>query len=282
MVYKKYGEVFKELRKQHRRTLKDFEKVGISNATLSQFENGKSMLAFDKLEAALHEMHVTMAAYILMINNGESEYFLSEFIEIDKASITRDTDKLKNIYRSNSLYGAEEDCAISVAARAGYEELSPSDKETIEKYFTSCILWSRYELYLLINTAEQIDSLLLIELIDKFFSNKYYYLRERQEFKHLVARILVKGILYLIRNNRASEAQRMMKQLEQLPTEFELTERVAYMFVEGCFMMKFLSFENGSKVIRRCFRILTDINGVAFKKMMKFEYERVLQTIKEV
>lgn len=280
MVYKKYGEVFRKLRKQHQRTLKDFEKVGLSNATLSQFENGKSMLSFDKLKIALHEMHVTMTAYILMLNNGESEYFITQFIKIDEASINNDIETLKKIYAINSFYGTDEGYAVSIAARAGYEKLPQEDIEIIEKYFSSCFLWSRYELYLLINTAEQINKALFIELMNKFFSDNYYYLQERQEYKHLVARILVKGTLFLIRDDMPDEACKMMSQLKQLPTDFELTERIAYMFLEGCFILKFLSFENGRKIIRRSFRILTDIGGAAFKKMMKSEYDRVLQTIK--
>ncbi|MDG6189322.1 helix-turn-helix domain-containing protein [Lactococcus formosensis] len=89
MSYIKYGESFRALRKQHKKTLGYFESIGISKSTLSQFENGKTLLSFDKLDMALQKMNVTMTSYILMINNSESEYFIMQFREIERGYMTR-------------------------------------------------------------------------------------------------------------------------------------------------------------------------------------------------
>lgn len=203
MVYAKYGNTFKKLRLQHSKTLRDFEEVGISKGTLSQFENGKTLLSFDKLDMALQSMHVTMMAYVLMINNGVSDYYLIQFMEIDKAYISKDKNRLIEIEKQNTEINPEEGCAVAIAARAGYTKITKEQKEKIEKYFKECYMWSRYELYLLINTAEQIDNVLLVNIINSFFEEeKNYYLRERQEFKHLVTRILANVILKLIREKK--------------------------------------------------------------------------------
>lgn len=279
MVYRKYGDVFKRLRLQHQRTLGDFESVGLSKSSLSQFENGKSLISLDKLDIALQEMHVTMNAYFLMINDGASEYFISQFVEIDKASVTKDIEHLKKIYKVNAEYGTEEGYAVSLAARAGYERLPLEDLKVVEEYFRGCVLWSRYELYLLINTAEQININLLIKLVENFFTKEYYYLVQRQEFKHLIARIVVKLTLILIRMNKMEASQKFINYMKKLPTDFELTERLVLMFLEGAYSYKFESQEMGHKIIKRCLRILTDINAVAFRKMMVLEYERLVNEI---
>lgn len=98
MVYSKYGECFKKLRKQHNITLRAFEGIGISMATLSKFENGKTMLSLDKLDQALELMNVTMSAYSLMINNGQSNYFITQFIEIDRGYTFQNRRCLEKIY----------------------------------------------------------------------------------------------------------------------------------------------------------------------------------------
>lgn len=67
MIYRKYRECFKKLRKQHGKALSSFEEIGISKGTLSNFENGKTMISLDKLNQALEMLNVTMATYCLII-----------------------------------------------------------------------------------------------------------------------------------------------------------------------------------------------------------------------
>lgn len=279
MVYAKYGDTFKKLRTQHNKTLRDFEEVGVSKGALSQFENGKTLLSFDKLDMALQSMHVTMLAYILMINNGVSDYYLTQFMEIDKAFISKDKNRLIEIEKQNTEVNPEEGCAVAIAARAGYTEITKEQKEKVETYFKGCYMWSRYELYLLINTAEQIDNELLVAIIKSFFEEqKNYYLRERQEFKHLITRILANAILKLIRGNNSDVSQELMRYLHLLPTEFELTERIVYVFLEGAWIYKFQSEKLGTKIIQRCLRILSDIYAIEFRMMMQEEYRRLIES----
>lgn len=62
------GEIFYDLRTQRNFRLTDFEKVGLSKSSLSDFESGKSILRFDKLDAALELTHIEVS---------EFEYFLT-------------------------------------------------------------------------------------------------------------------------------------------------------------------------------------------------------------
>ena len=61
------GEIFYDLRTQRNFRLTDFEKVGLSKSSLSDFESGKSILRFDKLDAALELMHIFLTITILII-----------------------------------------------------------------------------------------------------------------------------------------------------------------------------------------------------------------------
>ncbi|WP_416037890.1 helix-turn-helix domain-containing protein [Lactococcus formosensis] len=194
MSYSKYGESFRTLRKRHKKTLEYFESLGISKGTLSQFENGKTLLSFDKLDMALQKMNVTMTSYILMINNTESEYFIIQFKEIENAFVTRDKEKLKQIYHDNVYYEIEEDYFIALAAKACYEELTLEEKTQLETFFNNCEMWSRYELNLLINTMPQLDQTLVFSIINKLSQkNMIIYVLE-ENIGRFFLRFLQRGL----------------------------------------------------------------------------------------
>ena len=276
MSYSKYGESFRTLRKQHKKTLEYFESLGISKGTLSQFENGKTLLSFDKLDMALQKMNVTMTSYILMINNTESEYFIIQFKEIENAFVTRNKEKLKQIYHDNVYYEIEEDYFIALAAKACYEELTDEEKTQLEIFFNNCEMWSRYELNLLINTMPQLDQTLVFSIISQLRQKKYDYLRIRREYRPLFARVLAKGALQLIAPGEQNEAKGLIKYLKELPSTLEVTEKVMGMYLEGCFIYKFEDTQMGNKIVRRSLRILLDIEATDLKNMLEFYYKKMI------
>ena len=71
MIYSKYGQIFRDLRLQKKMSISELNTLsGVSKATISQFENGKSLMSFDKLEALLEYMNLTILDYSLLVNNG--------------------------------------------------------------------------------------------------------------------------------------------------------------------------------------------------------------------
>ncbi|WP_313310190.1 helix-turn-helix domain-containing protein, partial [Lactococcus taiwanensis] len=60
----KYGDVFKNLRLQKNISLSRLSKLSsVSKATISQFENGNSMVSYEKLERMLEVLHLTLLDY---------------------------------------------------------------------------------------------------------------------------------------------------------------------------------------------------------------------------
>lgn len=109
MVYYKYGHAFRDLRLQHNLPMSAFEELGITKATISNFENGKNMIAFDKLDMALQEMHVTLLDYSLVLNNGELDYFIVVFQDIENSYYQNNVRKLKYIYEEIMEQARQED-----------------------------------------------------------------------------------------------------------------------------------------------------------------------------
>ena len=102
------GEIFYDLRTQRNFRLTDFEKVGLSKSSLSDFESGKSILRFDKLDAALELMHIEVSEFEYFFNNYHSDYFVEICDEIEDANYMQDTVKLKAINSEAGKYDNEQ------------------------------------------------------------------------------------------------------------------------------------------------------------------------------
>jgi Rgg/GadR/MutR family transcriptional activator len=73
IIDKRYGQVFKKLRKEKGLSLTDFVSCGISKQSLSNFEQGKSHLSLDKLVLLLKLMDVSFIDYIVLVH-GKKVY----------------------------------------------------------------------------------------------------------------------------------------------------------------------------------------------------------------
>lgn len=255
MIYKKYGEVFRKLRLQHHLLLSDFERVGLSKSTLSYFENGKSMISLDKLDLALQEMHTTFRSYMLMISNNR--------------------EKLQTIYRKNIKYDMEENQVIALSAKACYTKLSPDEIKYIENKLKSYQVWHSYEMYILVNTLEEINPDLLYHLMERILSQNSQYLKEITEFRNLLIRLVIRTILSLIRREEKEFSERLVKELDKLMLVFDTYIRISSIFVKGCWIYKFEDKNMGMKLVSRTLKILSEIDALELREIFKHNFEQI-------
>lgn len=170
MIYSKYGKIFRNLRLQKNMSLSELNTLsGVSKATISQFENGKSLVSFDKLEALLESMNLTILDYSLLVNNGLPEYFITQFQNIEDAYYNQDEAELQHLYEKNLEYENESTYMIALSAKATYTQLSEKEIQEVESLLSVGPLWGLYELYILIHTLEQLNLNLVWNIIETFF-----------------------------------------------------------------------------------------------------------------
>lgn len=275
MIYKKYGQVFKILRLQHRLSLRDFERIGLSKSTLSSFENGKTLISFDKLDLALQEMHTTFRSYMLMLNNDEEDYWLNQFKNIEKAYFSNDFSSLKQIYSENITYDLEENQVIALSAKACYSKLSPTEVSYIEDKLKSYHVWHSYEMYILVNTLEEIDPKLLYNIIEKMLSQNKLYLKEITEFRNLLIRLVIRTTLSMIRQGYKEYSEQLLKELDDLTIVFDTYIRISSLFVKGCWIYQFDNKVAGRKLISRSLKILSEINALELREVFQKNFEYI-------
>lgn len=273
MIYKKYGEVFKTIRQQHGFALSYFESVGISKGMLSRFENGKSMLSFDKLILALQEMNMSLQIFLVFINNKVPDYVETKFKSIDTAYWNGNTKKLKEIYEEHIQYYNPkegkfgiENYVIAFSAKAHFSPLKKDELEKIGSYLERVIVWSLYELNILLNLVEQLPLELLCKLMKKLIHDEEYrYIWTNAEFRLLIVRVIFRTSLRYIEVNMKNNSQSIIEQSRVLIPEDDFTCAILIRFAEGYWFYKYGNEILGNKIMKQVIKILEDIDAVHYR-----------------
>jgi len=272
MIYKKYGEVFKNLRLQKNFSQKELQELsGVSKATISQFENGKSMISYEKLTQVLDAMSLTIYDYSLLLNNGIPDYFITEFEQISAAFFNQDKENLGEIYEKNKRIGTIETYIIGLCAKATYSQLSLSEQHIIESVFISKPFWGLYELYVFLHTVEQIDINLLGNITESLFSEQYIsqYIQKLHEYRALTINILMKVILVYIDQDKEDKAKDLLDRIPVFLVDADITSHMMIYFLEGYFTVKFKNKNTGQQMIEEVMHILGLIGAQKFKNVME-------------
>jgi transcriptional activator, Rgg/GadR/MutR family, C-terminal domain len=275
MIYSKYGEVFRRLRLQKNMSLSKLNSLsGVSKATISQFENGKSLVSFDKLESLLECMNITVLDYSLIINNGLPEYFITQFQHIDDAYYNQSEVDLHRLYEKNIEYKDESTYMIALCAKATYTRLSEKEIQEVEELLSAGQLWGLYKLQVFVHTLEQINPNLVWCILEKFFENEnmFKYLKVLREYRVLLINILIRAEWLFIESGCGVKASIILTRLNNVADESDLTSRAITAILKGCYTYVFESQSSGLKVISNCLEIIDFLGSVKLKNVL---YRRV-------
>lgn len=189
-IYSKYGRVFKILRSQREIKLAAFTHLGISPATLSKFENGKTMIKLDKLVSALDEMSISLGEYERFLNNFETILDDSLMQKTISAWILNDSSTLDTLYEE-ALHQKENACAL--ALKSLNKKIEPEEIEWLYEYFDGIQFWRKIDLYSLYLTLDYFKERQLLYLLDIFFVDNFYKkmansIEYNAEFVHVICK----------------------------------------------------------------------------------------------
>lgn len=279
MAYNDYGYAFKMIRKQRGISLSDIEYVsGVPKSTISQFENGHSLISFDKLEEILETMSLTIWDYVLVISKGEPEYFIMQFQEIEDAFIEQSEKKLKNIYEINIKNHEKQTNFLAYCAKSSFNTLHTREVEELEKYFISKGYWSLFDLYALFYTLEQISIELLLYLLNDLFfvqTINYKYLKNLLTYRKPLVWILVRSSLVLIENKYFTFVEKLIKEMENFFGESDLTAKIGIEYIKGCLYFSTQSKHKGRAMVSNTLSMLTAIDAIKIKQILYSRFRKI-------
>lgn len=272
MVYFKYGKAFHDLRIQHGFSLSAFEELGIAKSTLSNFENGKSMLSFDRLDFALQKMNVSPLDYSLMINNGEQDSYTSVFAEIEQAYYQRNIKQLQEIYQENSN-GTKEQKLLAYSAKGLYQHLPADEIGEIEDYLKGIQFWGLFELSLLANIGDKLSDTQISYILDDLLFNKIYYENDLY-YRVLIYRFLYKVILHYIDSGNQNKAKEVLDISQSYFMPGDVMSRVIINYAESFYIYFYIDEEKGKNQLLDTLKFLKKIGAEDFRKTLKMQYDK--------
>ncbi|MBU5242504.1 helix-turn-helix domain-containing protein [Lactococcus lactis] len=272
MVYFKYGKAFHDLRIQHGFSLSAFEELGIAKSTLSNFENGKSMLSFDRLDFALQKMNVSPLDYSLMINNGEQDSYISIFDEIEQAYYQRDIKHLQEIYQENRS-GSKEQKLVAYSAKGLYQHLLSQEIDELEDYIKGIQFWGLFELSILANIGDKLNDTLIDNILEDFLYNKSYYENDLY-YRVLIYRFLYKVILNYVDTGKKENAQEILEISKQFFMPGDVMSRVIINYAQSFYCYYYIDEKKGKNQLQDTLRFLKKIGAIDFRNTLKMQYDK--------
>ncbi|NYZ58478.1 Rgg/GadR/MutR family transcriptional regulator [Lactococcus lactis] len=272
MVYFKYGKAFHDLRIQHGFSLSAFEELGIAKSTLSNFENGKSMLSFDRLDFALQKMNVSPLDYSLMINNGEQDSYISIFDEIEQAYYQRDIKHLQEIYQENRS-GSKEQKLVAYSAKGLYQYLLSQEIDELEDYIKGIQFWGLFELSILANIGDKLNDTLIDNILEDFLYNKSYY-ENVLYYRVLIYRFLYKVILNYVDTGKKENAQEILEISKQFFMPGDVMSRVIINYAQSFYCYYYIDEKKGKNQLQDTLRFLKKIGAIDFRNTLKMQYDK--------
>ncbi|MFK4935442.1 Rgg/GadR/MutR family transcriptional regulator [Lactococcus garvieae] len=146
MIYKKYGETFRQMRIQAEFSLSSFSVIGIPKSTLSNFELGYSMMSFDKVVLALQLIGSSLSDFENNLNNyglSDSDALAEEILY---AYIRDDTTSLKDLKEITKI---SEYSYLEICIKVILNEATQDEIETVVDFLYKIHIWSYKELFIL-------------------------------------------------------------------------------------------------------------------------------------
>lgn len=280
LIYKKYGELFRDFRNKNNLSIKKLSIFsGVSKATISNFENGKSMMSFENLVSTLEVMNMTISDYTLAINNGIPDYFITQFNKIEQAYYDEDFNTLEEIYSKNFSISTQETYFISLSAKACHSILNEKlntkvpalifneqEIRDIDDFISSLSLWGLFDLHVFVQVIDYVEMNIVWSKCVSFFHNGQLldYFQNLKQYRVLVYNIIIKAIFLFIEYNEKSKATRLLSLLNSCLTDSEATMRIAINLLQGCLTYKFDDKDLGTKKIQDTLQILKKLGGDKF------------------
>ena len=242
------GELYRELRVARGLKMKDVVSDKLSQAQLSKFENGQTMLSADKLLTAISAIHMSFAEFEHAYYQYEDSSFFKQAKLISKYHSNKNIEgleKLLIIHDNNSETYDVYDKLNKLVIRCAIHDLNPEyiisddDKDFITTYLYSIEEWTEYELYIFGNTLQVLSDSDLIFLSKSFIERDSLYLSiPNNNFR---TQLVVLNIIFVLLERKKDYCVHYFtKHLESILTYQDMLVKTTFIFLK-----KVLNYREG-------------------------------------
>lgn len=210
MVYKKYGEIFRIIRKQHGFSISDFTSIGIPKSTISDFECGKTMIGLEKVDSALQRMGSGLTQFDNYLNNYITADTVSLLEEAEEAFFKNNEEKLREIL---GICGQLKYKVIYSSIKVILGEQNREDISKITKFLYDAKTWGRTELYVYYIIMDYLTKRDILFILDNFIKNSDGICKSKM-FNREIVLALCRAASVLAYRGYKEESSRVIKSIE--------------------------------------------------------------------
>lgn len=223
------GELYRELRLARGLKMKDVVSSNLSQAQLSKFENGQTMLSADKLLTAISAIHMSLSEFEHVYHQYEENKFFKQAKLIANYHTNKDIfnlEKLLTTFNHSENYGTY-DKLNKLVIQCAIHDLNPeyaildSDIDFITTYLYSIEDWTEYELYIFGNTLQVLSDSDLI-FLSKAFLERYTLYLSIPNNSHRTKLVLLNIIFSLLERKQYYYTHYFMNHLETILTYHDM------------------------------------------------------------
>jgi len=240
---KPYGKIFRELRESKEMKQSDFEILGVSKMTISNFEKGKSFLPINILDSALELMCMSLTEYEYLVNDFRFDIYEDAFLRIEHAFYKGDERQLRGIaaeFESDNL----RERVISLGVKGIFRALAEEEKQKISDFLFLTEIWGIYELSLFLLILPHLESDLILSFI-KDLGRKNHHLEKIFKYRRRIQQILARAAVTFSQRGEKKAAWTCLDYAHQIFYERDLFTRNAYLFTRGYYRWVFEDKKKG-------------------------------------
>lgn len=274
MGYKKYGETFRKVREQRNYSLADFQSIGISKASLSKFERGKTTMSIERVNEALQLMDIGLEEYENFLNDYIPNLSEEILVEIYKANMLGNEDKVRYFFEFTSL---DELYFVGLAAKSCYDKLNEEEVEKLTELFYATHIWSYSELCILYFTFSQLNEKDAFYIVRKLLNEKHIIFNSRK-YSELVVQVFCQAIFVFSYKGYYKNAKYIVDKVEKHSFVNMMFLNNLYNFCHGYYIFCFKDRQSGHEKIKTALDIFKSIGTKEMASFYQREYEKYVLT----
>lgn len=272
MVYKKYGMIFKDLRIHSGFTLSYFSCIGIPCSTLSDFERGRSMMSFDKIDSALQLMGYSLSDYDSYLNQFRPADTINLLQKAEEAFLKNDMQKLRVILET---FQQNNQSNISLALQLALGENKKIAIEEITNILYDTPVFGKIELslfYVLIPFISPKDILNIIHVAEDVGRG----MTGDRSYHRRIAHVVFEIILILSYYQLETDAKYYLKRVEKSDITQSMFLKNLFYGVKGFYLYQFDNKAIGKEMINRCLEIMDFATQPEIANFYKKKFKRLM------
>ena len=254
-VYKKYGEVFRGLREQNNISMSSFGILGISKATLSNFELGKSMMGFDKVLCALEFMGISLEEFEYFLNNYSENEAKSIINDIEKATFQQDNSLLLKLY-TNACESKL--LIIALAVKSSCIGLSKEEISKMLDFFYHIDMWGEKELWLFYTVIDNFDTYDILLILEELTRDKNKLLNLEKYSRRFIL-VCCKAATVLITRGYREYSEHILNRMIMFDHVVTMFQHNVYNFTIGLWEYKFEDKELGQNLVEASLKVFKEL-----------------------